>query len=823
MQMPTTTARQTVSFPSVLSQSSSFSASPAGHSLNLPLIGAHVGCPARGSLLTSTRRGQYSSILRPSRIHGHLFCATTAVEVGTQVEDLPYINKKKKKKDAAELTLELLEWPRVLHIVSSFAGTESAKEIIQDFTLPSTELDSENLLSQTTAAIDLLAVLGNSLDFGGVQSKMVNSCLIRLQKGFLINGREAVAIATLLKFTDTIQRDIKMGGEQNIDFNNVLKFFLDTICTIGAQPEVTKAIWKIVDEDGNVKDSASSDLQRARVQHRMLETKVQELLRSMLREQEGNASTQKVDGRFCIAVSSENQKMFPGLLLQSGSGGSTSYIEPLALVSLNDKLAEARASILKAEYEALQTLTKKLLPHLENLAAVLETVVQLDVVIARAKFSLMYEGSRPTFTAANGKLSRAWSSGELNKGNTLLADVRPGKGLLLQLRQAYHPLLLHQYREHVRKIKTHRRKRETTMNLSPPVPIDVSVPRETRVVTITGPNTGGKTAAMKTLGLAALMAKSGLYVLAKDPVYLPWFDAVFADIGDEQSLFQSLSTFSGHLRRINHIKESSTGESLVLLDEVGTGTNPIEGAALGMSILESFARDGAGGAQLTFASTHHAELKTLKYSDNRFENASVEFDEETLKPTYRLLWGIPGRSNALNISERLGVPKHILGAAWRHLGAASTEINQVIMDLERSKREFENDLFEAEQYLKKAKLLHKSLKEAAELMEEEEQSSFLVASSMLQEEAHKARAALSTIHLKKLNTVENTSPTNTQPPGKLVALNSQGGVRMPKVGEMVYVPRLGKEAKVVQVLSGKKMVVVQSGSIQLRLSLSDVK
>ncbi|KAI5083362.1 hypothetical protein GOP47_0003105 [Adiantum capillus-veneris] len=681
----------------------------------------------------------------------------------------------------------------------------------QNFELPSARGESECLLSMTAAAIDLLSLLGSSLDFGGIQSKLMDSCLLRLQKGFVINGQEAAAIAMLLQFTETIQHDLKTSMEQNVRSENVLRVFLDTICTMGVQQEVAKAISKTVDEDGNVKDGASPELQRARVQYRMLETKVQELVKGMLREQEVGASTQEVDGRYCIAVSNEYQRTFPGLLLKSG--GSTSYIEPVVLVSLNDKLGEARAAVSKAEYEALRVLTKKLLSLVESLTSLLEAVIQLDVVVARAKFSLMYEGSMPAFTGAQVETK----------------SPKPGQGLSLQLRHAYHPLLLHQYKEHLhlQRARIRTRQKEASMELLPPVSIDISVAWNTRVVTITGPNTGGKTAAMKTLGLTALMAKSGLYVLAKEPAFLPWFDAVFADIGDEQSLFQSLSTFSGHLRRINDIKKLSTKDSLVLLDEVGTGTNPNEGAALGMSILESFASDKEGGAFLTIASTHHAELKTLKYSDNRFENASVEFDEESLKPTYRLLWGVPGRSCALNISERLGISKSILQAAERHLGLANAEINQVIMDLEKSKRDFENGIIEAEKYLKNAKVLHGNIKEAAEVVQEEEQNAAVQASNLIQEEAHKARASISSIHQRKLSILEKspaTMPSHAETsPVKGLILNLEGKEFIGRVGSTVFVPRLGKEAKVVQVLSGKRMVVVQSGSIQLRVSFSDVK
>ncbi|MCO5597807.1 hypothetical protein L7F22_051891 [Adiantum nelumboides] len=213
--------------------------------------------------------------------------------------------------------------------------------------------------------------------------------------------------------------------------------------------------------------------------------------------------------------------------------------------------------------------------------------------------------------------------------------------------------------------------------------------------------------------------------------------------------------------------------------------------------------------------------------DKRFENASVEFDEETLKPTYRLLWGVPGRSCALNISERLGVPKSILVAAERHLGVANTEVNQVIMDLEKSKRDFEDDITVAEKYLKMVKVLHTNIKEAVELVQEEEQNSAVYASNMLQEEAHKARASLSALHQRKLSAPDKTPPimplSSETPPAWSLISNLEGKELVARVGSTVFVPRLGKEAKVVQVLSGKRMVVVQSGSIQLRVSFSDVK
>jgi dsDNA-specific endonuclease/ATPase MutS2 len=189
----------------------------------------------------------------------------------------------------------------------------------------------------------------------------------------------------------------------------------------------------------------------------------------------------------------------------------------------------------------------------------------------------------------------------------------------------------------------------------------------------------------------------GLYVLATESARIPWFDNIYADIGDEQSLLQSLSTFSGHLKQISEILSHSTSRSLVLLDEVGAGTNPLEGAALGMAILESFAESGS---LLTMATTHHGELKTLKYSNSAFENACMEFDDLNLKPTYKILWGVPGRSNAINIADRLGLPCDIIESARELYGSASAEINEVILDMERYKQEYQRLLNESRVYIR---------------------------------------------------------------------------------------------------------------------------
>lgn len=348
--------------------------------------------------------------------------------------------------------------------------------------------------------------------------------------------------------------------------------------------------------------------------------------------------------------------------------GTGSVVEPLSAVPLNDALQQAKASVSKAEADVLLKITQKMQEEIDDIESIFSVMVRLDVINARARYSLAFGGACPELFLQQEQDSVVASDASLD-ARTSVALHPTRKKWTVYLPKAYHPLLLQKHQQALQKAmkdvknanaEIRRRKqqgenitlrKETNVNLQsleakvaklkeePPVPVDIYVAHNTRVLVITGPNTGGKTICLKTVGLAALMAKSGLYVLASESVKIPWFDFVFADIGDEQSLSQSLSTFSGHLKQISKIRSNSTDMSLVLLDEVGAGTNPLEGAALGMSLLESFAESGS---LLTIATTHHGELKTLKYSNPAFENACMEFDEMKLKPTYRILWGIPG-------------------------------------------------------------------------------------------------------------------------------------------------------------------------------------
>jgi DNA mismatch repair protein MutS2 len=389
------------------------------------------------------------------------------------------------------------------------------------------------------------------------------------------------------------------------------------------------------------------------------------------------------------------------------------------------------------------------------------------------------------------------------------------------------------------------------------VPIDVQIQSPIRVVAITGPNTGGKTVTLKTLGLAALMAKVGLFVPAREPVELPWFEQVLADIGDEQSLEQSLSTFSGHIRRIVRIlqvlghgasgngqggaevsdSEASEGETgdnsspasaLVLLDEVGAGTDPTEGSALATALLKHLAEC----AQLSVATTHYGELKALKYQDERFENASVEFDDVTLSPTYRLLWGIPGRSNALTIARRLGLNPEVVEQAKDYLGGVSEDVNEVIAGLEAQRRRQETKAQEANQLLQQAERLHREVSDRARLLQERERDLKRDQERAIQEAIVQAKEEIAQV-IRKLQqgpqiaqnaqrateAIEEIADRRlpTAPPAK-----PKPGFR-PQTGDRVRIPRLGQTAEVIGAPDEDGELTVRFGLMKMTVPLSDVE
>ncbi|MEL7354015.1 MAG: endonuclease MutS2 [Cyanobacteria bacterium P01_A01_bin.116] len=707
-------------------------------------------------------------------------------------------------------TLTLLEWPRLCRHLATFTATNIGTAAAHQLQIPKTQTASEALLAQTIEAAQLESTVGG-LQFGGIRD--IGIALERAQVQGILSGDELLDIATTLSGTRKLRRQI--------DSQDDLPVLQALVADLRTFPELEQDIHRCIDERGKVADRASDKLGRVRQQLKVVRDRIYSKLQSILQRQSGAVQesliTQRND-RFVIPVKGDRKDAIPGIVHDVSTSGATLYIEPHSVVDNGNK----RRALRKEEEVEEEIIRQKLsfqvadvLPELEHLMI---TVVRLDLAAARARYGLWMEGNAPRF---------------VNQEQ-------------ITLRQLKHPLLLwQQKKEHSAKV----------------VPTDLVMRPDLRVVAITGPNTGGKTVTLKTLGLTALMAKVGMFVPAREPVELPWFDSVLADIGDEQSIEQSLSTFSGHVKRIgrilaaldnsaldnsalnNSIEEkgeeransptNAPANSLVLLDEVGAGTDPSEGSALAIALLKHL----ASRTRLTVATTHYGELKSLKYEDDRFENASVEFDDEKLAPTYRLLWGIPGRSNALSIAKRLGLKESVLEQAKRQMSGANEDVNQVIEGLEAQRQRQEKRAAEAEKLVAKAEKFYKEVEARAQSLRDREQKMKRQQEKDVETSLLHARAEIAKVirELQKgpktgkdaqnateaLNAIEEKRLPTGKHPAKV---NSTGKGYLPKVGERVRLSSLGGQlADVLEEADDDGKVAVRFGIMKMSVDLSDIE
>lgn len=536
--------------------------------------------------------------------------------------------------------------------------------------LGGTQAASEMLLAQTAEVIALETVHQVRLDFSQVTD--IEPTLQRLERRGCLQGTELLAIAHLLSAARQQRRQIEA--------HEPLKELQQLVAGVRTYPEVAQEIYRCITDQGQVSDRASPELAQIRQQQRQCRAQIQQHLQQILQQRASAIQeaviTQRRD-RYVLAVKATHKDQMPGIVHDLSASGATLYIEPQETIDLQNRLQQLVHQEAEAERAICQALSDQLATISDDLWYLLEVLTTLDMAVARAHYSLWLQGNPPQF----------------------VSEMR------LHLKALRHPLLV--WQEH------HEQGQAV-------IPIDLEVQPPTKVVTITGPNTGGKTATLKTLGLAALMAKAGLYVPAAAPVELPWFTGIWADIGDEQSLTQNLSTFSSHICNIRDILtelEVTGGKTLVLLDEIGAGTDPSEGTALAIALLRYL----ADHASLTFATTHYGELKALKYQDSRFENAAVEFDEQTLAPTYRLLWGIPGQSNALAIAQRLGLYPSIIEAAKAFLSSDSNSVNEMIMGLVSQRQAQEAKTAAAATLLRDTEALYQEIATRAQELRQRQQ------------------------------------------------------------------------------------------------------
>lgn len=689
-------------------------------------------------------------------------------------------------------TLELLEWPRLCQHLSTFAATKLGSIVARNLPIPETQAESEQLLAQTKEVYELESRLHPGLSFEGIQD--IGDSLERAVLQSILPGEELLAIATTLAGARNLRRVI--DNQENIPVLN------DLVSELRTYPELEQEIHRCIDERGQVTDRASQKMGEIRGELRKVRSQITQKLQNIIQAKSGAVQEQLITqrgDRFVIPVKAPQKDAIPGIVHDTSTSGATLYIEPNSVVPLGNQL---RQIIRKEQTEAeaiRRTLTEKVAEVTPDLERLLAIVTTLDLAVAKSRYSFWIGANPPRF-------------------------VNPEENEIITLRNLRHPLLVWQ--------QQHEQGNAV-------VPVDLLISPQIRVVTITGPNTGGKTVTLKTLGLAAVMAKVGLFIPAREPVEMPWFRQILADIGDEQSLQQSLSTFSGHIRRISRILEALEPsendfsplainyQSLVLLDEVGAGTDPAEGSALAIALLKYLANH----TQLTMASTHFGELKALKYEDPRFENASVEFDETTLSPTYRLLWGIPGRSNALSIALRLGLKPEVVAEAKTQVGEATDEVNQVIAGLEAQRRSQETKAAEAQKLLRQAERLYKEVSDKAAALEAREKDLRASQEIAVQQAISQAKGEIAQV----IRRLQQGTPNAQDAQQATASINQiaqkyepapppkiQPGF-MPKVGDRVRIPKLGQTAEVLTIPDVEGNFSVRFGLMKMTVQLQDIE
>ena len=686
-------------------------------------------------------------------------------------------------------TLNLLEWHRLCEHLATFAETKIGAVAARNLQLPQTQEVSLQLLAQTTEIYNLEQQLDSGWTFRGI--KDIGVALERTKIGGILSAQELLDIATTLAGVRYLRRIIDSKAEE-------LPVLEELIATVRTYPEIEQQIHHCIDDRGEITDRANPRIAGIRAKVKSLRRQIRQSLQRIIQSNLGSVQeaviTQRSD-RFVIPVKAPQKDTIPGIVHDVSSTGSTLYIEPSSVVNAGNSLRQAERQQKREEEIVLRELTEKIAEVQEDLEALLAIATVLDLATARARYSLWLEANPPRF-------------------------IEPSE--TVTLRRLHHPLLVWQQKHE---------------EGNPVVPIDVKIEPQTRVVAITGPNTGGKTVTLKTIGLAALMAKAGIFVPAKIPVEIPWFSNVLADIGDEQSLQQSLSTFSGHIRRISRIIEALKPQeepncpdlpsSLVLLDEVGAGTDPAEGSALAIALLKYLAEHSL----LTVATTHYGELKALKYQDDRFENASVEFDDSTLQPTYRLLWGIPGRSNALTLAQRLGLDPDIINDAQNLVGIGKTDdVNQVIAALENQRREQEIKADEAGKLLSQTEQFYQEVSQRAESLQAREQELKLSQEKAVQQAIAAAKAEIAQV----IHRLQQGTPTAQKAQQATEALNKIASKQAiakpqatkpsyhPQVGEKVRIPRLGQTGEVLTIDEDSQLTV-RFGLMKMTVSVNEIE
>ena len=555
--------------------------------------------------------------------------------------------------------LKTLEYNKIIDKLTEFAGSALAKEMCRNLQ-PSTDLYEIQALQKETSDALSRIYQKSAVSFRGVRD--IRGSIKRLEIGAIIGINELLSICSLLEVCSKVKAYSR--NDRDPDFEDSLEAMFQAL-----QPltPVSSEIRRCIASEEELNDDASPALFKIRRSMRQINDKVHAQLQTMVN---GSARTYLQDavvtmrnGRYCIPVKAEHRGQIPGMIHDQSSTGSTLFVEPMAVIKLNNDLRELELKEEKEIEMILATLSARCGEETEALRDDLDLLTKLDFIFARAQLSRSMNGTQPDFN---------------EEGRILIKKGR-------------HPLL----------------------DKKKVVPIDIQLGKDFELLIITGPNTGGKTVSLKTVGLFTLMGQAGLHIPAFDHSELSVFHEVFADIGDEQSIEQSLSTFSAHMTNTVSILKEADDRSLVLFDELGAGTDPTEGAALAIAILSNLHRRGSR----VMATTHYSELKVFALSTPGVENGCCEFDVETLRPTYRLLIGVPGKSNAFAISQKLGLSQDIIEEAKTHLTKQDEDFEDLLADLEQKRVTIEQERDQINSYKEEIRELKQRLESKQEKLD----------------------------------------------------------------------------------------------------------
>ena len=682
-----------------------------------------------------------------------------------------------------------LELPKILERLASYCAFSASKELARVLTPSPHMAEVAQRLRRTSEAKELISSKPN-VTVGGARD--VRSQAEQASKGAVLSPNELLTIRQTLISGRRLQRLISRNNHQ-------FPLLAELVQVIEPCDALIDAIGQAIDENGEVRDSASPHLRRLR---RELERAHQRLLDRMQRIVQNAENTRYLQeaivtqrsGRYVIPVKVESKGRIPGLVHDQSASGATVFIEPLATLDLNNQWRELEIAVQREIEKILRALSELVSQADEDLNRTVEALAELDLELAKAEYAFELKAREPFLTGIN------------DRGGSLP---------YVHLIQARHPLL----------------------KPSEVVPTDIYLGPNYHILVITGPNTGGKTVTLKNVGLMALMAQCGMHIPANDGSRLPVFDNIFADIGDEQSIEQSLSTFSSHLTNIKRMLATATDHSLILLDEVGAGTDPVEGSALARSLLEHFIEHNISA----LVATHYSDLKVYAHSTERVRNASVEFDLDTLRPTYKLIIGLPGRSNALNIAERLGLPATLIERARSFISSEELEVDELLEEIKLAHESAKIDRRLAEKDRKETERLRNQLRTQIAGIEEDRRQVINNARQEAQAELEQVKEQLRVLTRKMqrfggnkqdLNDIGDLIQqlNNQIKPISKIAPRRPSGVdniieaqinRPLRIGDVVWVPSFDRSGQILAISDND--AEVQTGNFRLRVALGDLE